>query len=88
MVLPSSDNLKTRLPKKHTDEDQRLEDLKSNLRLAYNLAAKENRKSHVNNKRLYDRRAKPREFEVQNLVYLYNPALKSGLTRKNLQNRE
>jgi hypothetical protein len=63
--LPSTDNLKARLPKDHTDEDQRLENLKSNLRLAYNLAAKVNRKSHLNNKRLYDRRAKPREFEVQ-----------------------
>jgi hypothetical protein len=82
IVLPSNGNLKARLPKDHTDEDQRLENLKSNLRLAYNLAAKANRKSHLNNKRLYDRRAKPREFEVQDLVYLYNPALKSGLTRK------
>jgi hypothetical protein len=59
-----------------------LENLKSNLRLAYKLAAKANRKSHLNNKLLYDRRTKPREFEVQDLVYLYNPALKSGLTRK------
>jgi hypothetical protein len=46
MVLPSTDNLKARLPKDHTDEDKRLEKLKSNLRLAYNLAAKANRKSH------------------------------------------
>jgi transposase InsO family protein len=55
MVLPSTDNLKARLPKVHTDEDQRFENLKSNLRLAYNLAAKANRKSHLNNKRLYDK---------------------------------
>jgi hypothetical protein len=82
MFLPSTDNLKARLPKDHTDEDLRLENVKSNMRLAYNLAAKANRKSHLNNKRLYGRRAKPREFEVQDLVYLYNPALKSGLTRK------
>jgi len=82
MVLPSTDNLKARLPKDNTDDDQRLENLKSNLRLAYKLAAKANRKSHLNNKRLYDRKAKPRESEVQDLVYLYNPALKPGLTRK------
>ena len=75
MVLPSTENLKAR-------EDQRLENLKSSLRLAYRLAAKANRKSHMNNKRLYDRKAKPREFAVQDLVYLYNPALKPGLTRK------
>jgi hypothetical protein len=30
--LPSTDNLKARLPKDHTDEDQRLENTKSNLR--------------------------------------------------------
>jgi len=82
MVLPSTENLKARLPKDNTDEDQRLENLKSNLRLAYKLAAKANRKSHLNNKRLYDRKAKPREFEAQDLVYLHNRALKPGLTRK------
>jgi len=81
MVLPSTENLKARLPKDNTDVDQRLENLKSNLRLAYKLAAKASRKSHLNNKRLYDRNTKPREFEVQDLVYLYNPALKPGLTR-------
>jgi len=68
IVLPSTENLKARLPKDNADEDQRLENLKSNLRLAYKLAAKANRKSHLNNKRLYDRKAKPREFEVQDLV--------------------
>jgi hypothetical protein len=46
------------------------------------IGSESNRKSHLNNKRLYDKRAKPREFEVQDLVYLYNPALKSGLSRK------
>jgi len=82
MLLPSTDNLKARLPKDNTDEDQRLENLKWNLRSAYKVAAKANRKSHLNNKRLYERKAKPREFEVQDLVYVYNPALKPGLTRK------
>jgi len=81
MVLLSTDNLKARLPKDNTYEDQRLENLKSNLRLAYKVATKARLKSHLNNKRLYDRKAKPREFEVQDLVYLYNPALKPGLTR-------
>jgi hypothetical protein len=82
MLLPSTDNLKAHLPKDNTDEDQRLENLKWNLRSAYKVAAKANRKSHLNNKRLYERKAKPREFEVQDLVYLYKPALKPGLTRK------
>jgi hypothetical protein len=44
MILSNTDNLKACLPNDHTDEDQRLENLKSNLRLAYNLAAKANRK--------------------------------------------
>jgi hypothetical protein len=66
----------------NTDEDQQLENLKSNLRLAYKSAAKANRKSHLNNKQVYDRRTKPREFKVQDLVCLYNPAVKSGLTKK------
>ena len=43
MVLPSTDNLKARLPKDNIDDHQRLENLKSNMRLAYNLAAKANR---------------------------------------------
>jgi len=80
MVLPSTNNLKARLPKDNTDDDQRLENLKSNLSLACKLTAKCNRKSHQNNKRLYGRKSKPRELEVQDLVYLYNPALKPGLT--------
>jgi hypothetical protein len=64
MILPSADKLKARLAKEHTNDDQRLEQLKSNLRLTHKLAAQANRKSHQNNKRLYDRKAKPREFEV------------------------
>jgi len=82
MDLPSTDNLKACLPKDKTDDDQRLENLKSNLRLAYKLAAKANRKSHQNNKRLYVRKAKPWEFKVHDLVYLYNPVFKPGLARK------
>jgi hypothetical protein len=44
--MPITDNLMARLPKDNTDEDQRLENLKSNLRLAYQLGAKAKRKSH------------------------------------------
>jgi hypothetical protein len=52
IILPSANNLKARLPKENTDDDQRLEKLKLNLRLAYKLATQANRKSHLNNKRL------------------------------------
>ena len=43
---------------------------------------KANRKSHVNNKRLRDRKAKLLKFEVGDVVYLYCPAMKPGLSRK------
>jgi hypothetical protein len=56
--------------------------LSSNLKLAYSLVPKANRKSHQINKRYYDRKAQPRRFEVDDLTYLYNPAIKPGLTKK------
>jgi len=56
--------------------------MKASLKLAYKLVAKANRKSHQNNKRLYDRRAKVRNFKENDLVYLYNPAKQPGLTQK------
>lgn len=49
MIAPLGD-----VEERENDEDQRLEKLKSNLRSAYKLAAQANRKSHLNNKRLYD----------------------------------
>jgi hypothetical protein len=37
---------------------------------------KANKKSHLKNKRLYDRKAKLRSFQTGDIVYLYNPAKK------------
>jgi hypothetical protein len=82
MTLPSRKNLKLQLPKENFDPDQRLENLRSSLRTAYTLAATANRKSHYKNKRLYDRKAKLRKFQVKALVYLHYPAPKPGLTKK------
>jgi hypothetical protein len=82
MTLPSRENLKPQLPKENFSPYQRLEYLKSSLRIAYKLAAKANRKSHYKNKRLCDRKVKLREFEVNDLVYLYYSAGKPGLTKK------
>jgi hypothetical protein len=82
MTLPGSENLKAQLPKGNFNPDRRLENLKSSLKMAYKLAAKANEKSHQRNKRLYDRKAKLRKFQVKDLVYLYNPAIKPGLTKK------
>ena len=52
------------------------------MKMAYKQVAKSNKKSHQI-KRLYDKRAKTRNFEVNDLVYLYTPVTKCGL-RKNL----
>ena len=84
MTLPSSDDLKAKLSKEvgSPDHTHRLENLKSSLKFAYESVKKANRKSHLNNKRLYDRKAKLRSFEIGDLVYLYNPARKPGQCHK------
>jgi len=82
MEIPNNDNLKARISSENLSQKRSLENLKASLNLAYKLVAKANRKAHQNNKRLYDRRAKVRNFEENDLVYLYNPAKKPGLTRK------
>jgi hypothetical protein len=64
------------------DLNRQLENLKASLRTAYKLAAKANQKSHQANKKLYDHKAKEHNFNVSNLVYLYNLATKPGLTEK------
>ena len=55
-----------------------LESLKYSLKLAYESVRKANRKSHLNNRRIYDRKARPRSFKIGNLVYLNNPDRKPG----------
>ena len=82
MTLPSSDSLKVHFPQDNPSHEQRIENLKSNLKLTYRLVAKANRKSHQRNKRYYESKAKPRKFTVNGLVDLYNPAIKPELTRK------
>jgi Uri superfamily endonuclease len=81
MNLPTSDDLKAKLPQKNQNQEQSLKTLRSNLKLAYSLVAKANTSSHQNNKRYYDRKTKPR-FEIDYLTCLYNPAIKPGLTTK------
>ena len=82
VVLPSSDNLKVKISQENPDHKRRLESLKSGLKLAYQAVGKANRTSHRNNKRLYDRKAKSRYFKVGDLVYLHNPSVKKGLSKK------
>jgi len=78
MTLPNIENFKAKLPKENFDQDRRLQNLKASLQLAYKTVKKANRQSHLNNKRLYDRKAKQRSFQAEDIVYLYNPARKPG----------
>jgi hypothetical protein len=84
MVLPSSDDLRAKLSKEVKDQGQarRLETLKTNLERACKLVKKNKKKSHLNNKRLYDRKAKIRSLVKGELVYFYNPTGKPGKCRK------
>ena len=82
MQLPCNDNLKARCPNECSSQEHRLENLKTSLRTAYKLVAKANKRSHQRNKDLHDRKAKARSFEVNDLVYLYPPVTKQGLSRK------
>ena len=84
MEIPNIINVKARISSENPSQKRSLDNLKASLNLAYKLVAEANRKSHQNNKRLYDRRAKVREFKENGLVYFYNPAKKEklGFTRK------
>jgi len=81
MLLPTNDNLKAKISKENTSHCQRLENLKTSLKTAYRPVKETNRRSHQNNKRLYDRKARLRKIELD-IIYLYNPAMKPGLSRK------
>jgi len=78
MTLPSSDDLKTKILKdvKNSDHTRRLDNLKSSLKLVHQSVKKLNRKSHLSNKMLCDRKAKLRTSETGELVCLYNQAKK------------
>jgi hypothetical protein len=80
MEIPNNDNFKARVETGNTDVDLHIRKLKANLKKPYELVAKLNGKSHQRYKNLYDHRAKARNFEVDVLVYLYNPKMKVGLT--------
>jgi transposase InsO family protein len=80
MTLPTADDLKAKLLREsqNTGFGHKLENLKLNLRKAYEEATKNNRKAHEVNKKYYDRKAKERNSEVDDKVYLFCPAKKPG----------
>ena len=66
MALPNSNDMKAKLPEgnKNFDHNYRLKNLKSSLKLAYKTVKKANMRSHLNNKRLYNQKAKLRSFQI------------------------
>ena len=82
MTLPFNAHLKAKITNMNSTHSQRLASLKASLKLAYESVRRANRKSHVNNKKYYDRRAKHRQFQAGDYVDLYRPARKPGLSRK------
>ena len=59
MILPSMQSLLAKMPTDVRDSEHgpRLENLKSGLRTAYEMAREQGRRSHVTNKRYYDKHA-------------------------------
>jgi hypothetical protein len=84
MILPNMQDLKAKLSPEIRDAEQiaRLETLKSSLRSAYKMVQERARKSHATNKRYYDRKARLRQFAPGDIVYLYSPAIKVGVSSK------
>ena len=74
--------MKSRVTGENLYHKRRPENLKTSLKTAYNIVAKANRRLHQNNIKLYDRKTKTRNFEVEDLVSLYNPAMKLGRSQK------
>ena len=63
MPLPSTENLKAKVSRENPDHHRRLQNLKVSLKSAYKMVNRANRKSHLNNKRLRDRKAKLRSLK-------------------------
>jgi hypothetical protein len=80
MSLPGTENLKAKVTTNARDMDQQMESLETSLRSAFRSVKWANQKSHQRNKKYHDRHAKHREFVVGDLVYLYSPARRPGLS--------
>jgi hypothetical protein len=84
MVVPTAQNLTAKLsPQSRKHENaSKLENLKFSLKRAYQEVRKNSRKSHQVNKKYYDRQAKIRTFELNEIVYFFTPAIKPGQCKK------
>jgi hypothetical protein len=84
MNLPAEEDLRAQTPEQeqNVEHAQRLENLKFGLREAYKAVRINSRRSHDKNKEIYDRKAKERKFEVNDIMYLFCPARKVGRCQK------
>jgi transposase InsO family protein len=84
MNLPTQDDLEAKLSAEaqSSEHSTKLENLKSCLKKAYEIVRTNNQQSHRQNKKYYDKKAKERKFNVEDLVYLFSPARKPGKCQK------
>jgi hypothetical protein len=84
LVLPTTQSITAKLSPevRGTSYEGPLENLKSGLKMAYKTVRQNIDKSYRANKQYYDRKAKEREFEADDIVYLFNPATKPGRCAK------
>jgi hypothetical protein len=84
MVLLNEEDIKAKISHEVQDVDQvqRLKNLKSSLLQAYREVKLNNRKSYQKNTVYYAKKAKKREFEVNDRVYLFCLAKKPGRCHK------
>jgi hypothetical protein len=82
MVTPANENLRAKVPRPTQPVEEQMENLKARLRLAYKAVAAANKGAHGSNKRRYDRKAHLRSFKEGDYVYLCNPAVRPGFSRK------
>jgi hypothetical protein len=81
MTIPATENLRAKIPRPTQPLEEQMENLKARLRLAYKAVAAANKGAHKTNKRQYDRKARSLSFKKGDFVYLYNTAVKPGLSK-------
>jgi hypothetical protein len=84
IILPTVQDVKAKLPLelRGTVYVVKFENLQSSLKTAYKTMRRIIRNSHGAIKKHHDRRAKERNFKVDDVIYLYSPAMKAGECRK------
>jgi hypothetical protein len=82
IITPATENLKAKVPRPTQPLDQQLKNLKTCWKMAYKTVAAANKEAHRANKSPYDREVRTRTFKEGDYVYLYNPAVKPGLSKK------